>query len=140
MNTTRKIVNKLACFAVIFNPLVASAENFELILPTTMEELFVQTADHETYQAPIGPWFQGNITSVETNGRLIKRAWQTFESTATVDQFVGPILEQLKAAGFQIIFDCHDRACGGFDFRFSTDIVPAPYIYVNLSNFRFVTF
>lgn len=139
MNITRKIVNNLACFAVIVSPLAAGAETFELNLPNIMEEMFVQTADQQTYQAPTGPWSKGTIKTVDTNGRLVKRAWQAIETTATVDQFAVPILEQLKAAGYQIIFDCHDHACGGFDFRFATDVLPAPYIYVNLQNFRFVT-
>ena len=139
MNITRKIVNNLSCFAVVLSPLATSAETFALSLPNTMEEMFVQTVDQEIYQAPTGPWSKGHIKSVETNGRLIKRAWQALESTATVNQLAEPILEQLKAAGYQIIFDCHDRACGGFDFRFATDVLPAPYIYVNLQDFRFVT-
>ena len=101
MNITHKIVNNLACFVVILSTLTASTETFELNLPNTMEEIFVQTK---------GPWSKGNIKFIETNGRPIKRACQAFEVTAAVDQFSEPILEKLNAAKYRIIFNCYDRA------------------------------
>ena len=138
MNITLKIVNK-AFYALILIALATEAKTFELDLPNIMEEVFFQQAYQETYQAPIGPWSMGTIKTLKTDGRLVKRAWQASEATSTVDQFAEPILDQMRAAGYQILFDCHDQVCGGFDFRFSTDVLPAPYIYVNLQNFRFVT-
>ena len=81
----------------------------------------------------------GTIKNPETDGRLVKRAWQAFEATTTVDQFAEPILDQMRTAGYQILFDCHDQVCGGCHFQFLTEVLPAPHIYVNLQNFRFVT-
>jgi OOP family OmpA-OmpF porin len=139
MNITRKIVKFASCLALIFGAVSVWAEGFKLILPNAIEEMYVQTADQDSYKAPIGPWSQGEVTSVQLNGRLIKRAWQVYETTSTVDQFAQPVLEQLKTAGYQIIFDCRDSECGGFDFRFATEVLPAPFIFVNLQDFRFVT-
>ena len=139
MNITHKTVKLASCFILIFSAVSAWSEEFELILPDAMEEMFVQTADQDSYKAPIGPWNLGKLASVQLSGRLVKRAWQVYETTSTVDQFALPVLEQLKTEGYQVIFDCRDSACGGFDFRFATEVLPAPYVFVNLQDFRFVT-
>ena len=55
--------------------------------------------------------------------------------TAAVDQFSEPILEKLNAAKYRIIFNCYDRAYGSFNFRFETNVLPMPYIWVKLQDF-----
>jgi hypothetical protein len=32
--------------------------------------------------------------------------------------------DQLTDAGFEVLFTCTDDACGGFDFRFATPVLP----------------
>lgn len=51
-----------------------------------------------------------------------------------------PGQSQLEEAGFASRFTCEDTGCGGFDFRFATDVLPAPDMYVDLGDFRFIAF
>jgi outer membrane protein OmpA-like peptidoglycan-associated protein len=39
-----------------------------------------------------------------------------------------------------VIFECETDGCGGFDFRFATDVLPAPAMHVDLGDFRFAAF
>jgi OOP family OmpA-OmpF porin len=50
-----------------------------------------------------------------------------------------PLRAQLVAAGFEIVLDCASQTCGGFDFRFATETLPGPNMYVNIRAFHFVT-
>lgn len=46
--------------------------------------------------------------------------------------------DQLRNDGFEIVFECRDQACGGFDFRFATLVLPPPDMQVNLGDFRYL--
>jgi OOP family OmpA-OmpF porin len=50
-----------------------------------------------------------------------------------------PLRQQLTDAGFEIVLDCAARECGGFDFRFATETLPGPNMYVNIRAFHVVT-
>ena len=57
----------------------------------------------------------------------------------TTLQMLAPLREQLTEMGFDILLDCHAAACGGFDFRFATEVLPAPDMYVDLNDFRYLS-
>ncbi len=46
---------------------------------------------------------------------------------------------QLDAAGYVPVLTCGGQTCGGFDFRFGTDVMAAPDMYVDLFDFRFLS-
>lgn len=48
-----------------------------------------------------------------------------------------PLRDQLIEAGYDVVLDCDQNTCGGFDFRFGTEVLPAPDMYVNIRAFRF---
>ena len=35
--------------------------------------------------------------------------------------------------------DCTSQACGGFEFRFATEVLPAPAMFVNLNAYHFLS-
>jgi OOP family OmpA-OmpF porin len=37
------------------------------------------------------------------------------------------------------LFECGGSECGGFDFRFATEVLPAPDMHVDLTDFRFLS-
>jgi len=51
---------------------------------------------------------------------------------------VQPLRAQAEAEGFEILFQCQTDGCGGFDFRFATDVLAAPSMHVDLGDFLFV--
>ncbi|MEY8837436.1 OmpA family protein, partial [Cribrihabitans sp. XS_ASV171] len=59
--------------------------------------------------------------------------------TATTLQILAPLRDRLESDGWQILLDCGARACGGFDFRFATEVVPSPDMYVAIRDYRFLS-
>ena len=53
-----------------------------------------------------------------------------------VDALTDALIAQLGE--FKVVFDCRTNICGGFDFRFSLDVLPEPEMHVDLTDFRYV--
>jgi OOP family OmpA-OmpF porin len=73
----------------------------------------------------------------EAEGVVSRRAWNIPE-TLTPDQLLAPLETALEADGFVTLFTCADRACGGYDFRYALDLLPAPAMFVDLGNYRYL--
>lgn len=72
------------------------------------------------------------------SGSVTRRAWRLPGRSDTPLQFAAPLEAQLQAEGFDIVFTCSDQSCGGFDFRFQLSLLPAPGMFVDLGNYRYV--
>ena len=92
------------------------------------------------YALPTGPWTaEGGVPVQVIEGQVTRRAWQIPGSTATPTDILMPLRAALEAAGYTVRLDCAARRCGGFDFRFATDVIPAPDMYVDLTDYRFLS-
>lgn len=91
-----------------------------------------------SYTVATGPWRAGTIPAETAEGRLDQTAWQIPSAKQTTLQILQPLREQIRAAGFETLFECETVACGGFDFRYGTDILPEPEMHVDLGDFRFL--
>lgn len=112
----------------------------ELALPPGARETVSRSADPGTYRLPIAPWSEETgLPVAELEGRVTRRAWRLAGLGATTLQVMAPLRDQLVGAGYQVILDCASRACGGFDFRFETEVLRAPNMYVDLNDFRFLS-
>ncbi len=88
-------------------------------------------------ELPEGPWVGGPPPVVATEGAVTRRAWR-IPGDGTPDALLVPIREALVAEGYSPIFACADRDCGGYDFRFALDLLPAPAMFVDLGNYRYL--
>jgi OOP family OmpA-OmpF porin len=86
---------------------------------------------------PDRPWAEGAAVN-EVEGAVRRRAIRAGGSTLTVLQLMVPIREALEAEGYEIVFDCADVVCGGFDFRFQLDILGEPQMHVDLGDYRYL--
>lgn len=68
-----------------------------------------------------------------------RQVWEIPGSALTPAQIIAPVRDALLRDGYESVLDCAALACGGFDFRFNTDVLPAPNMFVNLRRFQFVT-
>lgn len=102
-------------------------------------ELFEQViSDSGQYAVPLGVWTADDgLYAKPVTGRIVRESWHIPDAVST-NQIMSPILENL-GDDFKILVDCTSRNCGGFDFRFEIDVLPAPSIYINLMSYRFVT-
>ena len=116
-----------------------SAQALDLTLPGNGRMSREYTQEAGSYFLPIGPWRDGDIPTLEVEGRVSQQAWRIDSAAMSTLQIMRPLREQLVADGFDILLDCVARSCGGFDFRFSTRVMPAPDIFVDLFDFRFVS-
>ncbi len=90
-----------------------------------------------SYALPIGPYSEQGIPQRLAEGRILRRSWQ-LEGEATVLQVLDLLRSQLVAQGYEILFQCAARQCGGFDFRFGIEVMPAPDMVVSLSDYHFL--
>lgn len=91
-----------------------------------------------SYPVPLGPWRDGTLPVVEAEGAVLRDAWQVSGATGTLD-LLAPLRDQLTADGHEVLFSCDTDACGGFDFRFRTPVLPDPAMHVDLADFRFLS-
>lgn len=82
--------------------------------------------------------FDGTLPSVTAEGVLTRQIWQVTGAETTL-QILAPLRQQLTERGWEEVFDCATRGCGGFDFRFEIDVAPAPQMFVDLADFRYLS-
>jgi OOP family OmpA-OmpF porin len=112
----------------------------DLALPAGARETVSRISPSGSYDLPIGAWSQDSgIPVARLEGEVQRKAWRISGAGITTGQVLGPLREQLMADGFDIIFECTARSCGGFDFRFGTEVLRAPNMYVDLSDYRFLS-
>lgn len=88
---------------------------------------------------PTAP-FDGKTLPVRSvEGAVDQRAYQLEAPDLTTLAILAPLREQILAAGFRVILDCEARDCGGFDFRYGTEVLPEPDMHVDLGDFRFLS-
>lgn len=92
-----------------------------------------------SYAVPVGSYRDGRVPVEVLEGRVAEQVWRVAGRGLTNLQLLAPIRDQLVASGFEIRLDCATLQCGGFDFRFKTRVLPGPEMYVDLTNFRFLS-
>lgn len=92
-----------------------------------------------SYALPVGPWANGRIDTLKTEGEVTQTAWRIRDDTLTTMALLATLRDQLKQEGFEVLFECDTDECGGFDFRFATPCLPEPDMHVDLGDFRFLS-
>lgn len=100
------------------------------------------TLTHETverdsaFQMPSGVWDGQRVPVISVEGNVTQQSWQIAAPDLTLVQLLRPLREQLRNAGYDVLFECETNDCGGFDFRFGIKVLPPPNMFVNLTDFR----
>ena len=125
----------LTCLAL---PVPAMATSLTLELPVGSEVLRDQTSQLDSYALPVGAFADGQLPVLDLQGLVHRGSWSVASQGLTSLQLLDPLQTQLEALGYTILYSCDTQACGGFDFRFETEVLPAPDMHVDLSDFRFL--
>jgi outer membrane protein OmpA-like peptidoglycan-associated protein len=128
----RSLAVVLCCFAW---PVYA----LDLSLPTNAQETAARDSALYQQPLPIAPYADGVLPVRTLEGPVTRRAYRIPSSRLTPLQILAPLRDQLKAAGYTVLLDCNQDACGGFDFRFAIDVLPAPNMYVNIRAYHFLS-
>ena len=91
-----------------------------------------------SYAVPTGPWQAGVIPTVTAEGAMDQTAWKIDAPGKSTLELLQPLRAQARAAGFETVYECEAATCGGFDFRYGTDILPEPGMHVDLGDYRFL--
>jgi OOP family OmpA-OmpF porin len=119
--------------------LCGAAEAVELELPATARQLVTRDTPLDRYLAPVGPFAEGALPTQMVEGAVARSAWRIDVAGLTPLQLIAPLRDQLTQADFRIMLDCAAQECGGYDFRFATEVLPAPNMYVNIRNYHVLT-
>lgn len=111
----------------------------DLALPVNARPTVERNTSPDLYAAPVGVFEDGQVPVLSVEGDVRRGAWRLGSPGLTPLQVIVPLRRQLVDAGFEILLDCASAACGGFDFRFATETLPGPNMYVNIRAFHFVT-
>ncbi|WP_425099850.1 OmpA family protein [Tropicibacter sp. S64] len=130
MTITRRLADLAVCL------LAGAAQAQDLSLPAGASLTREVTQEAGAYDLPIAPWTaDGGLPTRRIEGAVTAQSWRIEGSGLTPLQLIAPLRDQLTGAGYEIVLDCLARACGGFDFRFDTLVLPAPQMFVDLTDY-----
>ena len=121
-----------------FGPALRAEQAFAPPLPPLAKLVAEREEEFGALRLPVGPWAAGEVPTIRAEGAIVRRVWQVAQPGLTPAQLVAPIREALEAAGFTILYECGAQSCGGFEFRFATDTLPPPDMFVDLGRYRFL--
>ncbi|MGV6849314.1 MAG: OmpA family protein [Marinibacterium sp.] len=110
---------------------------FDPKLPPGAQRLLEVRRDNVHYDLAVSAFGPKGGDTVPVTGRLHRSTWK-ISKRATAEQVLIALRADLIQAGYEPVFECRDRGCGGFDFRFAIDVAPAPSMYVNLGQYIYL--
>ena len=126
----------IARFLSVLVLLATPAAALDLDLPAgSLAQQVESPAD--SVRLPRRAWSPGTVFA-ETEGAVRRSVYTVLNPALTTLQLLEPVRTALAADGYEEVFTCADAACGGFDFRFQLDLIPAPDMYVDLGNYRYL--
>jgi OOP family OmpA-OmpF porin len=90
-------------------------------------------------QIATGPYAEGTVPGHTVDGMLTEQVWHIPGASGSPAALFSLLRAQLEDQGFEILFSCSDRHCGGFDFRHALEIAEGPVMHVDLGNFRYLS-
>lgn len=128
----RSLAALLCCVAL-------PAQALDLTVPPNARLTASRDSALDQESIPVGPFANGVLPVRTLEASVTRRAYRIPASGLTPLQILAPLRAQLEVAGYDILLDCNEASCGGFDFRFAIDVLPAPNMYVNIRAFHFVS-
>jgi outer membrane protein OmpA-like peptidoglycan-associated protein len=133
------IVRILICGLIGLAAPIAVMADSVLTFPEGSLRGYNNVKANSSYLLPIGPFSAGQMKTLKAEGSVKQQVWKTPRLTGATLDLITPLRNQLRAQGFSVVFECDTRNCGGFDFRFETEVVPEPEMHVDLGDFRFLS-
>lgn len=125
--------------ATLLLPSFASASALSLTLPGNTTVLSDEVQVLDDYALPLGPFQDGALPVKSLTGKVQRSSWRVGISGLSAQQLRTPLEEQLISMGYEVLFQCSTQACGGFDFRFETEVLSAPQMHVDLGDYHFLS-
>lgn len=117
---------------------MAQGQEMELAFSGPAEQTVSNSDEFTSYKLPIGPYADGNIPTLVAEGARLETAWTVRSASGTTLGIIDNLRQQIEAVGFELLYECETQECGGFDFRFGTEVLPEPHMHVDLGDFRYL--
>lgn len=128
----------LLAFGLLFAPLHAGAAS--LGLPGGAQLNVEEVVAAGRYQMPVAPWREATgVATDPIEGKITRQAWRIGGTALSSFQLMLNLRQQLIEDGFEVVFECGTEACGGFDFRYGTEVIGEPMMHVDLGDFQFLS-
>lgn len=129
----------LRCAALMVWLLTSPASALQVELPSGARLTAERASTLDIFDAPIAPFDGVTVPSLSLEGQIERRSWRITSDGLTPLQVIAPLRTQLEQQGYDPVFECDARSCGGFDFRFGVEVLPGPNMYVNISEYQYLT-
>ena len=96
-----------------------------------------EVRDFDAYTLAVGPIKGKTGPSVALEGRVFRIGYKQ-DPGPSVLEVARNFENRLVERGFEILFKCDAKACGGYDFRYGIEVLPSPHMVVDLSHFRYL--
>jgi outer membrane protein OmpA-like peptidoglycan-associated protein len=130
-----------AAFAVpvmlMVSALAGAAE--PVALPAGGEVTFDQVAPAASHALAIAPFGGEGPMLRDVEGHISTQVHRFSGNATNVVDLVRVLRADLSGRGYEMLLDCRDQACGGFDFRFALDVVAPPLMEVSLTDFHYLS-
>lgn len=120
----------------VLSPLPGAA--FDLSLPEGARQTGAETLGPSAFSLPIAPYSQGTVPTRDFSGVASSTSWTFPIGQIGTAGLMELIRIQVVEQGYQPLISCHDRRCGGFDFRFQLALLPEPEMHVDLGDYRYL--
>ena len=117
---------------------VAQAAPLTLEFPGPAQQTGQRREVLTSYRLATGPFAGGVVPAKPVEGALDQTAWRFPAPGLATLQLMEPLRAQVARAGFKIIYECASAECGGFDFRYGTEVLPEPDMHIDLGDFRYL--
>lgn len=131
-----------ACAGVtglVFGLALGPAAAFDLRLPEDARQTVERNTPLDRYEAPVSVYRDDTFRVASIDGPVARSVWRIDGHGQTSLQLMTPLRAQVAEAGFEVVLDCAAPACGGYDFRFATEVLPGPNMFVNIRDYHFIT-
>lgn len=119
--------------------LAGAAAALQVDLPVGAQLTAERISALDGFNAPVAAFDGAHVPAMRLEGQVERRAWRISSEGLTPLQVMAPLRMQLQQNGFDPVFECEASGCGGFDFRFNVEVLPAPNMYVNIADYRYLT-
>ncbi|MDZ7709992.1 MAG: OmpA family protein [Roseovarius sp.] len=124
--------------ALLVMLLAGAAPAQELPLPEGAERTAEVIREADTVHLPRGVLADDAVPQLRLDGTITSRAWRLPRQGQSTLARITPLRAALEAEGWEVVFSCAAEGCGGFGFRFAVPVLPAPAMFVNLFDYRYL--
>jgi len=127
-----------AAWLVVLLVLPGAGRAQDLPLPEGAERTAEVIREADTVHLPQGALTDGAVPRLRRDGAITSRAWRLPDRGQGTLEQMARLRAALEQEGWQVVFSCASDGCGGFGFRFAVPVLPAPAMFVNLFDYRYL--